>query len=254
MQVYQDSVNGQFQFNTPPKRIVSLVPSITEWLIDTGAEVVGRTKFCIHPSAAVENIPVIGGTKNFRFSEIEELNPDLIIGNKEENYREGINQLKVKFPVWITDIQSFHDAIDCFDMIAQIIDLELKWATVKQALLEKHKSQKESKSGRVMYLIWKDPYMTVGPETYIDSSLREVGYVNVIRESRYPEITLQEIKSLKPDELLLSSEPFPFKMKDVEELASALPKTKIRLVNGEFYSWYGTRLLKLPDDQVTGVY
>ena len=215
MQAYQDSLNETVHFSTPPRRIVSLVPSLTEWLIDTGAEVVGRTKFCIHPSAAVENIPVIGGTKNFRFSEIEELNPDLIIGNKEENYLEGIEQLKSNYPVWITDIQSFHHAIDCFDMIAQIIGCQTKWLPVKDAICQKYDSHYDTKTGRVIYLIWKEPYMAAGPQTYIDSFLSDVGYENMVTTSRYPKVTLQEIKDLKPDELLLSSEPFPFKMKDV---------------------------------------
>lgn len=247
---WKDSLSTELHFDQRPQRVISLVPSITEWLIDMGVEVVGRTKFCVHPEEKVADIPVIGGTKNFRFDTIERLTPDLIIGNKEENYKEGIQRLRESNPVWMTVINSFSDAIDCFDQLSDCLAIAARWQEKRTLLLERYEGLKKEKSGSVIYLIWLDPWMAVGQQTYVNSFLEATGYENRIKLDRYPTLTIEEIKKQAPDYLFLSSEPFPFKQQHVEQLHAQLPNTTVRLVNGEYYSWYGTRLLKLEDDQI----
>ncbi|MEP5106117.1 MAG: helical backbone metal receptor, partial [Ekhidna sp.] len=142
---------------SPPRRIISLVPSQTEFLIDIGAPVVGRTKFCIHPNDKVKEIPIIGGTKNFLFDAIRNLKPDLIIGNKEENYQEGIRELEKEFPVWMSDIYSLDDAFGMMQNLGQICEKDERAKEVFRTCQLAVENVKESKSGGVVYLIWKNP-------------------------------------------------------------------------------------------------
>ncbi len=225
-----------------PRRIVSLVPSQTEFLMDIGAPVIGRTKFCIHPSERVSNIPIIGGTKNFHFEKIRGLQPDLIIGNKEENYEEGIDQLAEEFPIWMSDIYTLDDAFDMMTTIAGLCDLENSARQIVEECQEAVNNVRGSKSGRVIYLIWKSPWMAAGKNTFIDHFLDHLGYENLIHEERYPELTDDQIIALSPDKILFSSEPFPFKEKYLELARAKWPTIECELVDGELYSWYGSRL------------
>jgi ABC-type Fe3+-hydroxamate transport system substrate-binding protein len=234
-------------------RVISLVPSITELLIDLGVNVVGRTKFCVHPEAAVKLIPVIGGTKKFRLDEVERLSPDLIVGNKEENYKEGIEYLAQRYPVWISDIRNVEDALQLVIMLGEVTNKDLQAVEIHSKLSATYAQTLGSAKGKVLYFIWRNPWMTAGSGTYIDTMLRWCGYENMVEQERYPTIDIESWteKHGLPDEILLSSEPFPFKDMHIEELKAFFPGTKIRLVNGEYYSWYGTRLLKLDDDLPT---
>lgn len=228
----------------PPRRVISLVPSITEYLLDIGVEVVGRTKFCIHPSEKTGLIPVVGGTKNFRFEAIHALAPDLIIGNKEENYPEGIEELSHHFPVWMSDIQNLEDARGMMTTLGEVLDVEDAADQVVgkvDSLLER---LKKSQKGSVLYLIWQNPWMAAGTCTYIHSFLEHLGYHNVLDKERYPILTDQQLADLRPDKILLSSEPFPFGIKHQEMLQAILPHTEVSLVDGEAFSWYGSRILK----------
>lgn len=229
---------------SPPRRIVSLVPSQTEFLLDIGAPLVGRTKFCIHPKEKVDSIPVIGGTKNFRFEKISELNPDLIIGNKEENYKWGIEKLEKEFPVWVSDIYTLEDAFEMMTAIGRICDLEGRSEGVIQECREATERVKGTQSGKVIYLIWNKPWMAAGKNTFIHHLLTHIGYENVITEERYPELTTEEITALGPDKILFSSEPFPFKEPHIQEANEFWKNTECELVDGELYSWYGSRLRK----------
>ncbi|MFT4784939.1 MAG: ABC-type Fe3+-hydroxamate transport system substrate-binding protein [Cyclobacteriaceae bacterium] len=233
-----------------PVRVVSLVPSITEYLIDLGVHVIGRTKFCVHPVESVQNITVIGGTKNFRFSMIDQLEPDLIIGNKEENYQEGITRLKASFPVWMSDINSPPDAVEMMRSLSVLLDRQVQGEILTAGYQKKLEEIKGTESGSVLYLIWQNPYMAAGKKTYINSFLIHQGYDNVVQKARYPEITADTLAEIQPDHILLSSEPFPFKSVHIEALRQMLPNANIRLVNGEFYSWYGSRLAKLKDETI----
>jgi len=242
--IFTDQLNRTISLPNPPKRIVSLVPSQTELLVDLGLrnKIVGVTKFCIHPKGLKKEKTVIGGTKNFHFDKIESLQPDLIIGNKEENYQEGIEKLAEKFPVWMSDIYTLEDAYRMIMCVGELTDTSIQAVQIVSQI--KDGLEKEFKlKGSAVYLIWKDPLIAIGSNTFIDSMLEKAGFKNLINQSRYPEIDLEEIVNLNPEFLLLSSEPYPFKEKHILFFQEKLPKTKIKIVNGEMLSWYGSRLL-----------
>jgi ABC-type Fe3+-hydroxamate transport system substrate-binding protein len=225
-----------------------LVPSQTELLYDLGLdeEVAGITKFCVHPPHWLKEKTIIGGTKKFHFEIIDRLRPDLIIGNKEENYREGIELLQKKYPVWMSDIITLDDALSMITSVSEITGRQDSGACIVERI---RTSFKEIKPGNasVLYLIWKKPWMGAGKGTFINSMLEIMGLENVLQTERYPELSEEEIKELHPEVLLLSSEPYPFREEHIEELKRIVPKAKIILVDGEIFSWYGSRLLKAPD-------
>lgn len=243
MPQFIDQLHRSISLPNPPKRIVSLVPSQTELLVDLGLRerIVGVTKFCIHPKGLKKEKTVIGGTKNFHFDKIDALNPDLIIGNKEENYQEGIERLAEKYPVWISDIYTLDDAYRMIGRIGELTDTSIKAKEVVSEIKEGLEKDFKFK-GSAIYLIWKDPFIAVGSNTFIDSLLDKAGFKNLIPESRYPEIDLEQIVNLNPEFLLLSSEPYPFKESNVSFFQDRLPNSRILIVDGELFSWYGSRL------------
>ena len=244
MKKFIDQMGRKVEIDFPVDRVISLVPSITEFLIDLGVNVVGRTKFCVHPKEHIGRAAVIGGTKNFRFEDIEALKPDLIIGNKEENYEEGILQLEKDYPVWMSDINSLADAERMMKMLGHLFGEPHRSEHFITRLRMRLHGLKNAYEGRAIYLIWKNPWMAAGTNTYIHDFMTHLGYKNVILDERYPTLaTPKKLQILNPQHVLLSSEPFPFKKEHVEELQQLLPNATIRLVDGEIYSWYGTRLL-----------
>ncbi len=229
------------------KRIISLVPSQTELLWDLGLheELVGITKFCIHPNEMYTSKTRVGGTKTLDIEKIRLLKPDLIIGNKEENEKEQILALQKEFNVWMSDIYTLNDA---YKMILDIGEIVNKKGESEQ-LVNSIKSSFESIKNynkTVLYLIWKDPFMAAGKATFIGDMLGQINLMNVLYDSelRYPELTIEQIQQLNPEVVFLSTEPFPFKDKHINELHALLPNAKIKLVDGELFSWYGSRLLK----------
>jgi iron complex transport system substrate-binding protein len=251
MTVYSDQMGRKVEMNRLPRRIVSLVPSQTELLYDLGLEdrVVGITKFCIHPKVWFEQKTRIGGTKTVNFDKVLELQPDLIIANKEENTKEDIERLSAIAPVWISDIYSLADACEMIELVGEMTDSVDKAKQIVGSINERFsvfQSKFEGKS--VLYLIWKDPYMAAGENTFIHSLLtNQLHLVNIISpQERYPEIDLTLIAEV-PDFVFLSSEPYPFSDKHKEEIQQLLPNSKIVLVDGEYFSWYGSRLLGAPD-------
>ena len=233
-----------------PKRIVSLVPSQTELLFDLGLteEVIGITKFCTEPEDKVKNVKKVGGTKKFNFNVIAELKPDLIIGNKEENYEEGINQLKQDYPVWMSDIVTLDDALQMIKQVGMLVGAEI----AANDMAEKIKKSTEdlaatvnNSSGKTAaYFIWQKPYMVAGSDTFIDEMMKLCGLQNVFSDQdRYPEITLDTLQQTKPDVVMLSTEPYPFKQSHVDELQALLPDAHVLLVDAMYFSWYGSRLL-----------
>lgn len=229
-----------------PKRIISLVPSQTELLFDLGLdeEVVGITKFCEHPNAWRKQKTIVGGTKKVDYNIIDQLAPDLIIANKEENTKEMIAALEAKYPVWISDVTT---KIENELMIEQIGALVQR---PQQALLIISKIQQAfsklkclSSDLKVAYFIWKDPWMVAASNTFIQEMLLENEWSNVFEhKERYPIISIDELIEANPEVIFLSSEPYPFKDKHIEELALQLPNTKIILVDGTYFSWYGSRM------------
>lgn len=245
---FVDQLAQKVEVPYPPKRIISLVPSQTELLFYLGLsdQVVGITKFCIHPAEWFKSKTKVGGTKSFRFDIIDQLKPDLIIGNKEENYKEGVDKLEAGYPVWMSDIFSFEDALSMMENIGQLTDREAEASKLITKIKTSFDGLRLHPPFKVLYLIWKSPWMAAGKNTFIDGLLSKLGLKNVLQESRYPTISEGQLQRLQPDLVMLSSEPFPFNQEHIQSLRSLLPKAKIILVNGEFFSWYGCRMLQAP--------
>jgi ABC-type Fe3+-hydroxamate transport system substrate-binding protein len=243
-----DQLGHIIEVQFPPARIISLVPSQTELLFDLGltSEVVGITKFCVHPLDWQHQKTKIGGTKKFQFDTIDELRPDLIIGNKEENYQEGIERLKERYPVWMSDIKTLEDAIDMIHSVARISNREIRGNALCDRISQLFSTPGNKTAGSVLYLIWKNPWMGVGKDTFIHSILEWMGLTNCLTDSRYPELTDEMIQELSPKIVFLSSEPFPFRDSHIIEIRRLLPSAKIVTVDGEMFSWYGSRLIKAP--------
>lgn len=244
-----DQMGREVTFSYPPRRIISLVPSQTELLYDLGLtdEVVGQTLFCIHPEDMHQSKPRIGGTKNYKFDKIAELRPDLIIGNKEENEKEGIDELARHYPVWMSDIQTLPDALDMMMKVGELTQREEQAAGIVGRIRQKFDAFNTTPATpkRTAYLIWRNPWMTAGHDTFITSMLTRLGLQNVFNneQSRYPQVTDEQLRTAAPELILLSSEPYPFKEKHITELQQLCPHAKILLVDGELFSWYGSRLL-----------
>lgn len=239
-------------FKQQPARIISLVPSQTELLYHLGLhkEVVGITKFCVHPQEWYRSKTRIGGTKNINLNIITNLKPDLIIANKEENVKEQVEELAEKFPVWVTDVNNLDNALEMIEDFGTLTGKDSAATFLKAHIATGFKNLKSNQPPlkfRVCYLIWKDPYLTVGGDTFIHAMLEQAGVENIFADQkRYPEVTIEMLQSINCDVLLLSSEPYPFAQKHIELLQPQLPYTKIILVDGELFSWYGSRLQWAP--------
>jgi ABC-type Fe3+-hydroxamate transport system substrate-binding protein len=230
-----------------PQRIISLVPSQTELLYNLGLdkETIAITRFCIHPEIWHRSKNRIGGTKDLQLHKIKELQPDLVIANKEENSRSQVEEIKKFCPVWTSDIANL---IDALEMIREIGQLTGKSNTANMIATEIETDlasvSKEFSPLTAAYLIWKDPFMAAGGDTFINEMMKICGLNNVFSNKfRYPEVTLEEIEAVSPNVVLLSSEPYPFRDKHIRLLEQQLPGLKISLADGEMFSWYGSRLL-----------
>jgi len=250
MAFFVDQLGRSIELLHSPQRIVSVVPSQTELLFDLGVndKVVGITKFCVHPLDWYRTKTRIGGTKQLDLNKIKEFAPDLIIANKEENVREQIEELAKDFPVWISDVDNLDSALSMIRGIGKITSRELQAKEIiHQIQLRFSQIPIINVQPRTCYLIWKDPFMTVGADTFINDMLKCAGFQNVFENQiRYPELSFDHLKTANCNVILLSSEPYPFKEKHARELQSFLPNTKIILVDGEMFSWYGSRLIKAP--------
>jgi ABC-type Fe3+-hydroxamate transport system substrate-binding protein len=232
--------------------IISLVPSQTELLYDLGleAEVIGITKFCVHPEKWFQNKTRIGGTKNLNINEIKNLHPDLIIANKEENVKAQVEELAVHYDVLVTDVNNLDDALSMIKAIGKLTGKTAKALSISeeiqlkfQKLIDSFSHKRKIKSA---YLIWKEPYMAAGGNTFINEMMRYCGLLNIFTNvERYPQINNENLQACEL--ILLSSEPYPFKEKHAHELQQEIPRAKIILVDGEMFSWYGNRLLLAAD-------
>lgn len=245
---YTDQMGRKLHLAEVPKRIISLVPSQTELLYDLGLEeeVVGITKFCIHPQSWFRSKTRVGGTKEIHFDRIEALQPDLIIGNKEENTKEMIEALEKHYPVWISDIFNLEDALQMMTQIGAITDKSAKAESLVNRIQSDFQQLKHKKEGlKVAYFIWQKPLMVAANDTFIHQMLQAAGYQNAFEDqSRYPEISQEALVEAKPDLIFLSSEPFPFKEKHIKSFQEICPQAKVLIVDGELFSWYGSRLLQ----------
>ncbi|WP_350288139.1 helical backbone metal receptor [uncultured Croceitalea sp.] len=234
-----------------PKRIISLNPSQTETIVDLGLSerLVGITKFCIHPKQLRKQKTIVGGTKKVSFKKIKELKPDIILCNKEENTQEIVETLAKEFPVHVTDIATIADVIEMMNQYGLLFnkkkEAQQMCGQISSYFDELNTLLLEHTYKRAVYFIWKNPWMVVGGNTFIDFMLDLNKFENIYKnEERYPMVTTEELKKQDIDYILLSSEPFPFKEQHLNELQKELPNAKIKFVDGEYFSWYGSRLLK----------
>ncbi|WP_376777138.1 ABC transporter substrate-binding protein [Flavobacterium covae] len=257
--IYTDQIGNQHNLETTPKRIVSLVPSQTELLYDLGLEnkIVGITKFCVHPFHFKSTKTIVGGTKNIKFDKIKELKPDIIICNKEENTQEIVQELSSICPVWVTDIYTLEDnnkMIEDFGKLFNVRTESQKWIDKINFLkndflhfIENYEKQ------TVAYFIWGKPYMAAGRNTFINhlleiNKLENIYTTNDKYPERYPEVIVQKMRIQgDPDLIFLSSEPYPFKDEHAFELGRYSHHAKTVFVDGEMFSWYGSRLVKAFD-------
>ena len=234
-----------------PKKIISLVPSQTELLahFNLESETIGITKFCVHPQSWFKTKLQVGGTKTVDLDKIKQLQPDLIIANKEENVKDQIELLALEYPIWLTDVNNLQDALQMIEDIGVLTGKAVAASNLtRQIKINFDDVKSVLKPINTAYLIWRKPYMTVGGDTFINDMLLRCGFKNIFAaKTRYPEIDIAEMQAKSAEGrslLLLSSEPYPFKQQHIDELQQQLPNTKIILVDGEMFSWYGSRLLK----------
>ena len=239
--ILTDQMQRPVELEPRARRILSLVPSKTELLFELGLgeHLVGRTSFCTQPTEA-KQLPIVGGTKRFHFSRIEALQPDLIIGNKEENYKSGIEQLASRYRVYVSDVKTLEDASEMIQHIGELCDCRAAAELLCKEITH-HMQQIRSyfSPKKVLYLIWRKPWMAAGRQTFIHYILEWTGLRNVLQLPRYPEL---KNKTLQPDYVFLSSEPYPFSKKHLPEIKTLWPEAKILLVDGTYFSWYGSRL------------
>ncbi len=250
----EDQLYRQLILKDSPKRIVSLVPSQTELLCDMGLKgsLVGITKFCVHPKHLKKEKAIVGGTKDVHYDKIKALAPDIIFCNKEENTLEMIQQLEKIAPVHISDIYTIDDCLELIFMYGKLFYKEEKAQEIISNIEGKREDFKDfirkQPNLKTAYFIWKKPWMVAAKGTFIDDLLRMNNFDNYYGHlERYPEIELIEGKYKTVEVVLLSSEPFPFKEKHREMMKNYFPHAKILVVDGEAFSWYGTRLLKAFD-------
>ena len=247
-----DQIGRLVELTRPASRIVSLVPSITELLFDLGVgdQVVGRTKFCVYPQPIIQTIPKIGGTKTVKAQVIHDLHPDLIIASKEENIEEQVADAGLwdgdsPVPTYVSNVIDLPTSIDMIKDIGTLVRKEEAAAHLSNSINAAAAKIDLSATEPALYLIWRKPYMSIGGDTYISAMMPYAGYYNVLHDhKRYPSLDAETIAALNPRHILLSSEPFPFKDRHIEELQELCPTAKISLVDGEHYSWYGSRMLK----------
>lgn len=242
-----DQTGQLLHLPSPVNKIISTVPSQTELLFDLGlnTEVIGITKFCVHPDEWFKTKTRIGGTKTLNIELIRNLNPDIIFANKEENTEAQIKTLCKEFPVYISDIKNLDEVLQMIEDIGKITGKENEAMNIITKINNGFEQLKPAGKINTAYFIWNNPYMSVGGDTFINYMMNRCGFKNVLAgKLRYPETTLDELNNLDCELLLLSSEPFPFNEKHIDEIKAAGFKGRIVLVDGEMFSWYGSRLLK----------
>ena len=259
MKTYIDQIGISHTFETAPQRIVSLVPSQTELLFDLGLEenIVGITKFCVHPFHLKSTKTIIGGTKKVHFEKIKLLKPDIVIANKEENTLGIVEELRQICPVWVTNIITIEDNLKMIADFGQLFNKRTeaqKW--IDKTNFAYHDFQnfmKDKEEKKAVYFIWANPYMVAGGDNFINELMKLNKFKNIYDnnpkyEGRYPEIIIQKMQIQgDPELVLLSSEPFPFKDEHAFELGRHTHHATTVFVDGEMFSWYGSRLVKAFD-------
>jgi ABC-type Fe3+-hydroxamate transport system substrate-binding protein len=272
MSAFTDQSGRTLILPQPPRRIVSLVPSQTELLYTLGLDVVGITKFCVHPESWFRQKTRVGGTKDVRLERVHSLRPDLIIANKEENDRAQVEELARHYPVWVSHVKSLPDALGMIRSVGELTGRQEQGKGLAEEIDRRFRELQEfvahpsgdafppahpsgnalppvagAAGPRTAYFIWRNPWMAAGGDTFIHDMLRRCGFTNLFGHlDRYPSIDLGSLAGAGCGQVLLSSEPYPFRERHIEEIRAVLPDARIRLVDGELFSWYGSRLLQAP--------
>ncbi|MBN2681310.1 MAG: ABC transporter substrate-binding protein [Bacteroidales bacterium] len=246
-----DHLNRKILVNFPPKRIISLVPSISELIydLDLDKELVGITRYCIHPGSLLKEKTIVGGTENVDIKLINSLKPDLILANKEENSKNEIEKL-LNTPIFVSNIRTFDEALSFIIDIGELTDRQKNAENIVSQILDKFNNFKAIQPSKsVAYLVWKEPFITINRNTFINDMLEKAGFSNVFshKPESYPKISLEEIAKAKPEYIFLSSEPYPFTNKHIIEYEKMFPNSKILKVDGEIFAWYGSHLIKATD-------
>ncbi|GAB4379299.1 MAG: helical backbone metal receptor [Salibacteraceae bacterium] len=248
--VCTDQLGRSVEISFRPQRIISLVPSVTDLLHYLGLDsrVVSVTKFCERPEGWRECKTIVGGTKNLRLDVIRGLKPDLVLASKEENVKDQIELLAGEFPVWVSDVTDMHSALEMIEMVGKLTNSEVCATELTHQIKLRFEHIKLPASRiRVVYLIWKDPWMAAGKDTFIHAMLSSTGFENAVDSTRYPSLSTHDLVNLNPDAVLLSSEPYPFKNHHVAEMQQLLCNAMVERVDGQLFSWYGPRMLYLPE-------
>lgn len=245
----QDDLGRSVPLEGIPERIVSLCPSQTELLFDLGAgdRVVGVTKFCVHPRDGVAQKSKVGGTKDVNLDRVRALEPDLVLAQREENTREVVEALAQEVPVYVTDVVDVTSALRMIERVAAVVDSRATGEALAAEIRAGLNALSALPNARVLYLIWRDPWMAAGRGTFIHSVLEACGFENALATERYPTVDGEAMRALRPDIVFLSSEPFPFRDKHRQEIARELPDVPIQYVDGEVFSWYGSRMRRIPE-------
>ena len=251
----KDQLNREVNFKTSPKRIISLVPSQTELLYDLGLEdsIVGITKFCVHPFHLKSTKEIVGGTKDIKLEKIKALQPDIILCNKEENTKVIVETCEKVCVVHVSDIATIDDCLALINQYGKIFNKRteaLKISNKIQFNLNDFKSFiKDKPILKAAYFIWRNPWMVAGKGTFINHLLELNNFKNIYENlERYPEVELKKIRLQgDPELVLLSSEPYPFKDEHAFEIGRVSHHAKTVFVDGEYFSWYGSRLIKAFD-------
>jgi len=228
---------------------VSLVPSTTETLAELGVreQVVGRTRYCVHPQPWVDEVPTVGGTKDPDLARIEELSPDLIVANREENKPAHFDALDGIAPLWVAYPRDVSGSLADVLELGALVGVPRIGRDLVARIAEARADLAVTVDGRApfryAYLIWRDPWMAVNDDTFIAALLAEAGGRNALgaHAERYPQVALDELREADPDIVFLPSEPYAFTEGHAAELAELAPRA--RLVDGEMLSWHGSRLL-----------
>jgi iron complex transport system substrate-binding protein len=243
----KDDLQRQVTFDFPPQRLVSLCPSLTETLFALGLDeqIVGRTSYCVHPARRVKNVRVIGGTRSVDVGRVRALKPDLVIAEKEENPRQVVEALAEALPVYVIDVTDYETALRAIRSLGALTDRAAQADMLVHDIRAAFAKLRPGAPSRVAYLVWGGPYMAAGRNTYIHALLEKCGFENVCGQlaGRYPRLTLETLRELAPHYVLLSSEPFRFDDSHLAELASQIANARVVRVDGEMFSWYGSRML-----------
>ena len=246
-----DARGCPLSLNAPPARIVSLVPSQTELLAYLGLDdqVVGLTRFCERPEHWRAEKPIVGGTKQVDVDIVRELDPDLILANHEENTADDVAALDDIAPVFVTEVKTVSGALDMIRTVGALTNTADRTSTLVGKIISRFHALPDFPSLRAVYFIWREPYMTVGRDTFIHDVMQWGGFHNPYADhTRYPDVSLQALPDQEPDVLLCATEPFPFHDADrfTDDLRAAVPETPVEIVDGQPFSWYGPRLLETP--------